>query len=316
MDQIFHNPIAEMYGPQFLLFYAVVILITCAACWMTLRRLDRTNRLPVLAVPSDPDPYEIAYLRGGENELIRSVIFGLILKGFLRVNQSKKEPLIERTERSPEQRQLLPLERRVLDEFTSPKKPSAIFRSSVLYEVEGPAAAYEQRLRREHLLMPAEVRQAATQIWLAGMAVVAGLGGYKLFIALSKGRHNVAFLIAMGVVSLIVLALICRAPRLSRRGRAYIERLQLAFEKLKSQAKMNRTTDLSTSGTGVDQTPLLLMGLFGVGALAGTAYDYYPQTFRRATTTSGVSCGSYDASSGNSGCSGCGGGCGGCGCGG
>ncbi len=40
---------------------------------------------------------------------------------------------------------------------------------------------------------------------LAGAAVIVGLGGYKLAVALAKGRHNVGFLIMMGLVALCIL---------------------------------------------------------------------------------------------------------------
>ena len=42
-------------------------------------------------------------------------------------------------------------------------------------------------------------------IRLAGAAVIVGLGGYKLLAALARGRHNVLFLVAMGLVALCVL---------------------------------------------------------------------------------------------------------------
>ena len=38
-----------------------------------------------------------------------------------------------------------------------------------------------------------------------GAVVIVGLGGYKLFVALSKGRYNVLFLTLMGVVALVIL---------------------------------------------------------------------------------------------------------------
>lgn len=48
---------------------------------------------------------------------------------------------------------------------------------------------------------------------LAGAAVIVGLGGYKLAIALAKGRHNVGFLILMGLVALCILFFIRSSSR-------------------------------------------------------------------------------------------------------
>ncbi len=37
MDWLSNNPVANMYGPHFLLLYGVVIVITLGACWWMLR---------------------------------------------------------------------------------------------------------------------------------------------------------------------------------------------------------------------------------------------------------------------------------------
>ena len=97
MEWLRSNPIADMYGPQFLVLYAVVIGLTLAVCWWML--------------------------------------------------QTRSKPSAE------------------------------------------PAPS----------LSPGTIK-------LLGGIVIAGLGGYKLIVALSKGRTNVSFLILMGLVSLVVLA--------------------------------------------------------------------------------------------------------------
>ena len=71
MDSLMHNPIAEMYGPHFLILYGCVIGVTLLGCWWGVRSRDRTGDLLALPLPKEPDPYEIAYLRGTENEVTR-----------------------------------------------------------------------------------------------------------------------------------------------------------------------------------------------------------------------------------------------------
>ena len=53
--------------------------------------------------------------------------------------------------------------------------------------------------------MPPEARAAAWKIGGRSALVIVGLGGYKLLVALAKGRNNVGFLLLMGVVSLVML---------------------------------------------------------------------------------------------------------------
>lgn len=73
-----HNALADMYGPSFLLLYAIVIVLTLAYCGWSVSRLDATTEERLPLVPARPDPLEIAYLRGGENEVTRVAVFDLI----------------------------------------------------------------------------------------------------------------------------------------------------------------------------------------------------------------------------------------------
>ena len=100
MDLLTNNPIADMYGPHFLLLYGGVILVTLGICWTMLRT------------------------------------------------------------------------------FTDSDSP-------------------RDALSGTHAGLGSE--DTGLGIRLAGSLIILGLGGYKLVMALSKGRYNVLFLIAMAV---------------------------------------------------------------------------------------------------------------------
>lgn len=318
MDLLMHNFVADMYGPYFLIFYSSIVLLTMIASRMIIRRADYTETMPVPQIPTNPDAYEIAYLRGGENETARAVIFQLIQNNLLLLDPNSG--IISRSSESPSRRQLTVMERRVLDWFQSPHAVSDIFKSDGLTAQLKPfCATYEQRLQAEKFLAPSEVKNAARKALYLGWLNILALGGYKLMVALAKGKHNVALLLILMVIAFVAMIKVCLAPRLSKRGVAYLERLRTAFEQLRSQPKA--ATLATANAASVDPTLPLLVGVFGVTALAGTPYDYYQQTFRRAavsgdggvySTSSG--CGSSCSSSGGGGCGG--GGCGGGGCGG
>ncbi len=312
MNWLLHNPIADMPGPRFLLFYAMVIVLTVVGCWLARRSSDPTTTLAPPPVPPNPDPYEVAYLRGGENEVTRVAILSLIQRGYLRATQTPKHLLASAGEEHlahapdhPDPRHLTPMERAVFGWFATAHTAGEIFQSTELTSrIQAYCLPYDSHLKSQRLLMPPEASQSAWNIGRTGALVILGLGGYKLALALMKGRTNVAFLILMGLLSLVPLVLVCRTPRISSRGRAYLERLQLAFDRLKGRAA-------SLAQGGVDPNLLLLVGLFGVGVLAGTPYDYYQKMFHKAAS-SGGSCGGGCGSCGGGGGDG-GGGCGGCG---
>lgn len=309
MNWVMNNPVANMYGPQFLLLYALVIAVTLAGCWWKFRATDPTADLPPLPLPSNPDPYEIAYLRGGENEVVRLAIFNLIQRGYLTVSETKRwwgstSQRLAQVKGHPDKRYLSPVEQSVFRLFSTPRTASDIFQSDLQsMTFKGLWADFDRNLQGEQVLCPAEVRNASLRIRCFGALVILGLGGYKLLAALAKGRHNVEFLIVMGFCSLFLLLRLCRPPRLSHLGRDYLKRLQGVFNRLKP-----------TASRANDTTLLLLVSLFGLSVLSETPYASLSQMFARSASTSGGcggGCGGGGSGCGGGGCGG--GGCGGCG---
>jgi uncharacterized protein (TIGR04222 family) len=88
---ILHNPLAEMYGPDFLRLYGVVIAITLGVCWLMVSVADKTKSLSLPLIPANPNPYEIAYLQGGENQVAQLTVFNLIERGLLQVDKKNIE---------------------------------------------------------------------------------------------------------------------------------------------------------------------------------------------------------------------------------
>lgn len=296
-----HNPIADMYGPDFLFLYSCVIVATLVGCRWRLRSIDPTADLTPLPLGANPDPYEIAYLRAGENEVARVAIFDLIQRGYVQVTENKKwwggtEQRLARAPDHPDPRHLSTMGQKLFGFFSSSCTAADIFQShSQSPDLKGLCGDYERKLQEQQMLCPPEVGTAAWRVGSVGALIILFLGAYKLMVALAKGRHNVGFLILMGFVSLFFLVFVCRPPRLSRLGKDYLKRIQGVFDRLKPTA--------ATAGV-TDTTLLLLVSLFGVSVLADTSYAYFNKMFRQSG-------GSYSDLGG-----GCGGGCGGGGCGG
>lgn len=308
MEWLIHNPIADMYGPRFLLLYGGVIALTLVTCWWLLRQRDATASLRPPLIPSQPDPLEIAYLRGGENEVTRVIIFDLLQRNYLRLTDATPQK-VEQAPDHPDTRHLSTVEDLVFAWFSSPASLSDIFQSErVSAQLAEHCNAYEQRLHNEQLLLPAQVQQYGRQLFLNGAVLIGGLGGYKLLVALYKGYWNVWFLIIMGVAAIALLRWLCKTSRLSQRGQAYVKQMQLVFERLKERT--------AKGAAAIDPAFSLLVGVFGLGVLTGTSHQNFMQLVQeKASKTEsasswGVGCGSGCGSCGGGGC---GGGCGGCG---
>src|SRR5689334_2070897 len=94
MKLMMSNPLLDLPGPVFLLVY--VLIITVAVAWVRWRvkTLDPTRDLPTPLLPTEFDPAEIAYLRGGASELLRVTIVDLIARGYLRHCAEKDQSVI------------------------------------------------------------------------------------------------------------------------------------------------------------------------------------------------------------------------------
>ena len=328
MEFLIDNPLATLYGPYFLVLYGLVIALSVIAVAFVRSNLDQTDRLSLPSIPPQPDPFETAYLRGGANELARSVIFALVQKGFVEISNDGKKAKIRTVSDRTDTRSLSPIEIEGLNWIRSEREVSDVFMSKngLVDVIEPHASVYHSSLQNRQFLFSTDAAASARRAGRIGAVLIAGLGGYKFLAAIANGNFNVVFLVIFGIVGTVICLAAGRLPRITKHGKIYLERLQLAFENLKyqSQAPYIKSAEPRVIGqptmAGVD--PLLVsVGLFGTGILTGTVFDSYNTAFHRAqqaTGSSGGSCGSSCGScssggscSGGSGCGGCGGGCGG-----
>ena len=312
MSVLAANLIADMKGPVFLQFYGVVIVGTLVLLWFRLRALDASRELPPMKIPAQLDPYEVAFLRGGEPEVVRLTLVSLIQRGYLQASGTDEDQ-ISRAAKPPNVNYLEPAEREVYDWFSAPLEAKDIFaREAESGKFKLHCANYEGRLLQESLLQREEVKTRAVTASLLAALFLVGLGGYKLSVAMSRGKSNLAGLFFLGFVSVVGVVVVCaiNSRRISGRGRNYLEALQATFSTLKAK--------VATAAKGnADSALLLLVGVYGISVLAETTYGFFPKMFQRAAAAnSGSSCGSSCGSAsscGSSGDSGGGGGCGGCG---
>jgi uncharacterized protein (TIGR04222 family) len=342
MDFLLDNPLAMMDGPAFLVLFASLIVFSTVAVAAGRAASDKSDKLNIPTIPPEPDPIEIAYLRGGRNEAARAVIFSLLHKKLIQIETDGKYSVLGPVLPAGSVRGLAGIEQTAMGWIGSVREAGEAFRKNdgLVARLEPFFSVYQDRLESRQLLISIESRaRIKLYAWAAAASVVA-VGGYKVLVSLVYGHFNIIFTIILAVIGMAVILAIGKLPRMTKLGKRYLDRLSLAFSdlKYKSQAPYIKNAEMpalqSASFAGVD--PLLLsVGLFGSGILAGTVFSDYNTAFQRAQMEeskrasgggcgSGAACGSgsSDSSGGGSSCSGgcsggsCGGGCGGGGCGG
>jgi uncharacterized protein (TIGR04222 family) len=289
--------IANMPGPQFLQLYAGVIAATLFGAWYVMKRSDSSAEAPRLIIPRNPDPYEIACLRGGYREMIWLAVFSLTEKGYVEALQDgwKRQAV------HPDPALLTLPEREVLNWLTE-RRSAADVAGAKLPGLSRECQNWEERFRAMGV-MAGQTSDVPRLVACTGMALIAALGAFKLIVALFKGRHNIGGIIAFAIIGMVGVLFICAyRPRLTAHGRRYLKDWQHSFDGLKIHVQ-------NANSAMMNPAAMLAVGVFGVTVLAASPYEQF-RRLHAGPDTSGSS------SSGSCGSGGDGGGCGGGGCGG
>lgn len=293
------NPL-DWPGPQFLLLYWVLLMFSVLVATAS-RKASEGGDPPKV---DTSDPYLIASLRGGVDEVLRIALFNLEDRGLLKWDGDH----IVSTHPSNVALVRRPLERAVLRHFEISQPADSLFDS---LEAKRSAAALEEELKRKELLPSPRLQTGRLgRFFLVGGATTA-LGVAKAAVALGRGRTNLGFLLISMLLAGIILWVVS-FPRRTARGDRLLEDLRELFARLKYRAS-------SLTPGGASNEAALLVAVYGLGALPMAQFPTAHRAERAGRPSSGddsggSSDGGSSSSSGGSSCGGgCGGGCGGCG---
>jgi uncharacterized protein (TIGR04222 family) len=309
------NPF-DLRGPEFLLFYfifAAVVLLVLSLSRKLNRGFDKPN-------PSLDDPFMIAFLRGGELEAVRVATLSLMDRGLLSIKSSGSSTLfsddsenrLEVSDPLATETVKRPIEKQVLEAFKTPRRINTTLES---LENCSACRGYANNLEHSGLLHTQESRDAFQHLRWIAIAVLLSVAVLKIFVALSRGRSNVLFLILLTILACFLATLIGN-PFRTARGDKFLEDVKSIFANLHLRASTLRpggaTSDLVwlASAYGLDAVPPIVFPHVSV-LLAWRA----PPTTSSGMVSSGSSCGTFSGCGGGGSCGGggCGGGCGGCG---
>jgi uncharacterized protein (TIGR04222 family) len=294
------NPF-NFYGPQFLLFFVVLAAVTL----FVVKRVRLRKELEETPYSDAPwnDPYRIAFLRGGKNEVVRVAVVSLVDRGLLSVQGDKVQTTITGRETKARKR----IERDILEYCRMTREPKELFAA---HEFTAAEVEYENELGQMRLLPDADAKSRRRALFLQAAAVLLFFSLTKIYVALSRGRGNVGVLILFTIIA-VVMVWKSTSPRLTARGEVLLENVRNLFASLKVRAPQIRPGGASTE-------LVMLAAVYGIAAVPREQFDWtrklFPAVDKNASSISscGSSCG---GSCGSSSCGGggCGGGCGGCG---
>ncbi len=278
----------DFRGPEFLAFYLLFGVVVLVQILVLHRVID-----PVSTVKIDmSDPYAIAFLRGGKNELIRVATISLIRRKLLQV----EDTLVSVTTPGAADSVRIPIERQLLLHFANTQEGASAFSSSGCAFA---AEAYAESLEKLGLLPDETLRNRRSVLFAVALLELLVVAFIKIAVALARGHTNIGFLIILAFL-FSYASYKCAFLRLTASGRVALEDLRYLFDQLNNRPP----SDLS------DHDIALLAAVFGFTAVPEVIFPYAATLYPKASKSLGSSCGA------GCGASGCGGGCGGGGCGG
>ena len=276
------NPL-DLRGPEFLQLY--LLLLVAAVC--AAATLRWTLRLPADGPVGEEvqlDPYEVAYLAGGEQRAADAAIVGLVQRRVLAVAPAERKLIAQ----SPLPAKAHPLEKAVAPSKAQPEWTVVAARSAAR-----PALAeIRDRLIGLGLVVADGQAWATRLVSSAPFLAVLALGILKFIVGMTRHRP-VGFLFWLCALSYgIAVILLCVRPHRSRYGDRVLDRMRRENEALgtatESRADELTGADLalawalfgtaipcpcSTMIFGVPVDPEVAIAFAGEGMRSGTASD-------------------------------------------
>lgn len=301
-------------GPQFLVFYAIVIAAAVAASFQYTEYCKRQLPKPqghVLGL----DPYELAFLRNLEKGLVNAVITKLLATKFLQASSSQTGHIergknykakLPKRKQKPAQQLAEEAERAILDTLKEDTPTSVSMKSIVTelkYKSDSIFDKYKERLTDNKLLV---IHRASTSVLLCNIVltmIVIGYGIARMMVGLSN-KKPVGFLVVLMIIAFVCFYMcLVKARELEGPDQSIVDHYKTSKDRSLVASKDPQMVTWAVSLYG----PLVLAGAVAHPDVATAFKGEWMTTPSYGGSSS--SCSSCGSSCGG----GCGGGCGGCG---
>jgi len=290
-------------GPLFLfIFTGLAIVCILFAKWLRIQ--DGSDYYP-MPEPDALNSFELAALRGGKNEVIRTAVFDLWHQDMIELKGEKRKTKIKSISgKKPEGA----VHKAIYQLTKTARKTSELFSDMGLNQYIGiQLKPVDEKLEKLHLLRNDAQEKRARNIFRVTFAIIFGIGGMKLILGIMRGRPVIFLSILLIIFFFVWLkSLSPGKSRTTHLGKRYLKYVRDHFNWLKHSVKKDEFPD------GID--PAFCIALFGAEIfLDNGLHNQFTDAFSSGYSINGS--GGCGGGCGGGGCGGggCGGGCGGCG---
>jgi uncharacterized protein (TIGR04222 family) len=296
--------LAQIPGPQFLIFYLVLCVICTAVCWLF--TCYRNFPLPDL---NNVDPLTFAVLRGNWQAAIDITVVRLMERGIIGIKEIRNIKALYIMKAETE---LSELEKVIYNYLSQPKSLLGFAGQEIKAEIIKCLRPVYRDLEKQHLWKTSEelhFGKVVAFILLLGLELFAAL---KVELALMYNKQLGFLIVIMMLLPLAVFLVLRPFKARTRFGNSYIKKITAHFNWLAVRFTLpsaaNAVEHDYTLGVAIFGVSILTLygGFGGYQAFAQSSYDTLGRGSRYYNSGSYDS-GSSDSGSGGGGCGGCGG---------
>lgn len=298
--------IFDLKGPEFLIFYSVLLVIVVAVgIWLRqylYRKADTTSDTSADSLR----PYDVVYLAGGDKLTVNAALTSLIHQQLVTFNPTNKTLSVK----APMPPDIDKLEKRVYESIADTMLQEVPLKDT-LKACKDFASPMQEKLERRGLLLTSS-QSSAIRWWpLLLMVGLLLIGGIRIMMGLANHMPT-TYLIFLWILTLLITLLgFTRGVRVSPRGDEILK-------EWRGQQAALKTTTQSNPSSMQSSDLVLALGLFGMGVMTAGMYGdlrkaILPQGSTGYSSGCGSGCGSGSSCGGGGSSCGGGGGCGGCG---
>ena len=231
------TPIMSAYVPGVLLLVAASLV----GVWLALRNRDVTTATTTPEIPPGLDPYEVAYLNGGVERVLRVVVMDLAERGYLRVSLERysfgERLWVRRASAPPRAEHLAEMERRVFEDVPEKDAPLEDIVSNEhlrAHALKRCASIHDDVVDRG-LMHAEQTRHQARALKGIFMILLLALTTFTLF---SEPEHP-GLVLGAFVLGLVTIFWGARIGRLTDLGRRYVGALHHTHQHLRKTASVH-----------------------------------------------------------------------------
>jgi uncharacterized protein (TIGR04222 family) len=287
------NPL-DLTGPEFLWFIVVMMAVALVA-GLFMRRWDPNDT--VLDDQAAPlEPHELAFLNGGQKQMLQAVLAGMIQAGELEVRR-RGTGAVSTGERRLRAVGAAPNDAIGLGRLIH--REAGVDGGLAITDLPRVVASFAKRTKQALEDRGLVSSGLARLLPAAPMLLVLLLGIAKVCVGVNRDRP-VGFLVVLAIVATVAAVLLAKPPLLTNHGQRVLRRWKSEHASLRK---------IGAEADALDPATLMLaVALFGIASSSTPQLNELRAAVGPGNRSSG--CGS---SCGGSGCGGGGGGCGGCG---